>query len=313
MAIYLLILALASLALVLVGAGAVAIARLVRRWLVLGETSFEVMPRAARPGDSIVAHARVVPRGGRAVRVVATLRCTMFDHRARDLYVRSVPMTADPKRGDHAFTATLDLPSHALRTGVVGDELSSLFSEDARRLLVFWSMHFDVKPADGDAVWQRAVRAIEVPEGRPLQTDAAYIGQLVVETFASIKDDMLFNWLVKVAARDGVIADSEREFLHEVLATAHGIRDAAEADARIETERKRDVDIDASLVRKHLPAEQRVNFYKLLYAVAWRDGSLDKREHEFLVDTLQRFGLDRSEVDEVEREVLRGMAQNALR
>jgi uncharacterized tellurite resistance protein B-like protein len=124
---------------------------------------------------------------------------------------------------------------------------------------------------------------------------------------------MLFNWLVKVAARDGEISTSEREFLRDVLATAHGIRDAGEADARIDAEQKRDVEIDAALIRKHLPAESRVSFYKLLYAVAWRDGSLDKREHAFLVDTLQRFGLDRTEVDEVEREVLRDMAKSTLR
>jgi uncharacterized tellurite resistance protein B-like protein len=311
-AIYLLILALASLALTLVGAALVALGRAVRRVIVLGEAHFDVSPRTLRPGEVVTARARVLPRGDRKARVVVTLRCTMFDHRARDLFVRSVPMSVasdDP----HAYTAEIALPDHALRTGVAGDDLSSLFSEDARRLLVFWSVHFEVKPADGETIWLHATRPIEVPEGRPLRTDSAYIGQLVIDTFASIKDDMLFNWLVKVAARDGEISSSEREFLREVLASAHGIRDAAEADARIESEQKRDVDIDPALIRKHIPPDARVNFYKLLYAVAWRDGSLDKREHAFLVDTLQRFGLDRTEVDEVEREVLRGIAQNSLR
>ncbi len=312
MAIYLLTLLGAVLLAALLGAMMLGAFRLLRRWLTVARAEFTVTPRNARPGEEIQATAHVVSRGDRKLVVHATLTCTMFDHRARDLFAQTVPMTeVDGQPGRYAVK--LHLPDCALRTGTIGDDLSDLFSEDARRLLVFWSVRFDVSPSERPGtVFARHVVAVHVPEGKPLQTDQAYMNQLVVETFAALKDDMILNWLVKMAARDDVITDSERTFLHDLLATSHGIRDAAAADARIDDELNRQIEIDPVLLRKHISADARLSFYRLLYAVAWRDGSLDKREHKFLIDSLQTFGLDRSEVAEVEREVLRGMAASSL-
>lgn len=314
-----------SLPLTLAAAGLYAAYRYMRRTMLLGRTEFRIAPRSkhksqvdvgvsqqtARPGDEIAVHAHVYPRGNRELTVHAALTCTMFDHRARRLYDKTLLMT--PTAGKtNEYDAVLTVPEHALRSGVVGNELSKMFSEEARRLLVFWTVGFEVRPAGGKAVIARRSVPIEVPEGRALSTDVSYMNQLVVDTFAAIKDDMLLNWLVKLAAHDGEIAGSERDFLHEVLRSAHGITDAAAADARIDAELRRHLDIDATLLRKHIPEEQRVAFYKLLYAVAWRDGRMDEREHAFLIETLRNFGLDRHAVKEVELEILRGMAQSKL-
>jgi hypothetical protein len=46
--------------------------------------------------------------------------------------------------------------------------------------------------------------------------------------------------------------------------------------------------------------------------MAWRDGTLDGREHSFLRATLERFGLDRQTVASLEREVLVGYGRHAL-
>ncbi len=310
MAIYLLALLICALPLVLLGAVAAGVLRRLVRVATLSRAEFVVSPAVARPGDEIEAHAKITPRNAaKPVTVHATLACTMFDHRARRLYERTEPLPPVEGRAGEACVI-LRIPENALRTGAIGGELSSMFSEEARRLLVFWDVSFEVRR--GRRVLARKVVPVSVPEGRPLKTDERYMSKLVVETFAAIKDDMLLNWLVKLAAEDGTIAPAERQFLHELLATSHGIADPAAADARIEVELARHVDIDAALIRRHIPAEQRVAFYRLLYAVAWRDGVMDRREHAFLIDALRKFGLDRSDVKTVEMEVLSGVAKSAL-
>jgi uncharacterized tellurite resistance protein B-like protein len=274
----------------------------------VASASFHVDPSRVRPGGEIKLSATVIPRGDALVAVKATLRCTMFDHRARSLYAHTVILHPD-EGAPNLFTGAVSLPPFALRTGVIGDQLSNLFSEEARRLLVFWSVDFAVRAA---RVFDRPVLerslAIDVPEGRSLQTDETAMESIVAETFALLKDDLILNWLVKMAARDGVISPEERSFLRDMLIRAHGVRDEEEADRKIDAEIVRGMNIDPALLRTHVPAEARVAFYRLLFAVAWRDGELDRREHEFLVETLRQFGLERSDVAEVERDVLRELA-----
>jgi uncharacterized tellurite resistance protein B-like protein len=306
-ALYLLVVLLSTLPLTLVGVAGVGAFRAWRR-LALRTAHFEVSARSARPGDTLTVSARVAPRRPQELHVSAALACTLFDHQKRRLFARSVALEGGEER-----RAQLVVPTTALRTGVVGDELSSLFSEEARRLLAFWTVVFEVRRGGPrGALLARKSIPVEVPEGRALSTDAAWMGQVVVDTFAALKDDLVFNWLVKMACKDGSISERERELLREVLAKAHGIVDPAAADARIGAECERDLDLDPELMRRHVPVDQRVQFYKLLFAVAWRDGSLDASEHAFLLETLDDLGLDKHHVREVELEVLRGMAAHSL-
>jgi uncharacterized tellurite resistance protein B-like protein len=283
-------------------------AHAVERFQHVASAEFTVTPPHAHPGDELALAAHVRPRGGSVLAVQATLRCTMFDHRPRVLYAQMV--TLHPDEGSpFDFTGSVTLPAFAVRTGVIGDQLSNLFSEEARRMLVFWSVDFTVLAAGviDRPVLERSL-AVDVPEGRPLQTDATAMQELVAETFSLLKDDLIFNWLVKMAARDGLITPDERTFLRDVLLRSHGVSSVSDADRRIDAELVRAVNIDAGLLRQHVPAEARVAFYRLLFAVAWRDGVLDRREHEFLVETLREFGLEKSDVVEVERDVLRELA-----
>jgi uncharacterized tellurite resistance protein B-like protein len=311
LALYLLALLLATLPLTLVGVAALGLVRAWRR-AALHHARFEVSARTARPGDTLAVHAEVRARREQPLHVSAALACTLFDHRRRRLFTRRVAL-APAAAADGTYAGELHVPDAALRTGVVGDELSSLFSEEARRLLAFWTVVFEVRRggARGTLLARRSI-AVEVPEGKPLSTDARWMGQVVVETFTSLRDDYVLNWLVRMAAADGAINASERALLHDVLREAHGITDPALADARIAAEAGRGLDLDPDLVRRHVPAEQRVQFYKLLFALAWRDGKLDPREHALLIETLDDFGLDEHHVREVELEVLRGMAAHSL-
>jgi uncharacterized membrane protein YebE (DUF533 family) len=63
------------------------------------------------------------------------------------------------------------------------------------------------------------------------------------------------------------------------------------------------------VLQKHLPQEALVSFYRFLCAMAWRDGNLDGREHNFLMDVLEKFGLDPDVARQVEQEVTHGMAR----
>jgi uncharacterized tellurite resistance protein B-like protein len=235
----------------------------------------------------------------------------MFDHRARTLLAKQVRLSPVDSRGSHAYVGRVRVPPHALRTGAVGDKLSTLFSEEAHRLLVSWTVAFEVVSPSGTVLARRS-KALPVPEGKELRPDKEFMRHLVVDTVAALQDDMLINWLVQLAARDGQIAESERQLLHEVLRTAHGISDPAAADARIEAERRKQVSIEPALFREHVPREKRAAFYQALYALAWRDGVVDRREQEFLDDALRRFGLDYAQKREAELGVLREAALSDL-
>ncbi len=137
--------------------------------------------------------------------------------------------------------------------------------------------------------------------------------QLIVATCRSMHSDLVFNWMVRLASADGEIDARERHLLHEVLAASFGVTDVATADARIAVEMHRDLQVDPVVLRKHLPEEAMVSLYRFLYAMAWRDGQLDGREHNFLVGVLEKFGLDAAMVRQVEREVMDGLARNAQR
>lgn len=313
MALYLLVALVGVLPLVLLAALGVGALRAARA-AALARFQAQVFPREARAGDTLEVRARVTPRRAQELVVTATLSCTLFDHRRRQLFARTVTLAPRPGQGaSDELVGELLLPRTALKTGAVGDELSTMFSEEARRLLAFWTVVVEVRQAGGQhARLARRSLPLEVSEGRALSTDERWITELVLDTFASLRDDLVFNWMVKVAAHDGEITAGERELLREALRRSHGIGDAAAADERIERERTRTLDLDPEMMRRHVPVEHRVELYKLLYAVAWRDGRLDEREHELLTETLRDFGLDHHHVREVELEVLRGLAAKSL-
>jgi hypothetical protein len=308
MGIYLLLLAGAVLAAIVLGATVAWVIRVVRR---LSLAAFELRCECdAEPGGTVQVEARVVPRAGRSVCVEATLACTMFDHRAHLLYSRTQPM--EP-RGEQHFAASLTVPEGALRTGRLGDELAFLFSEETRRLLVSWSVQVTVRSTGGRRrVLARAARPLEIAAGRDLSTEPAAFDHLVVGAFTDLKDDLLFNWMVKVAAADGGVGPLERELLHEVLRGAHGVQDAAAADARIAEELDREVGFDLGLLGRHVSTATRMGFCRLLYAVAWREGGLEQGEKALLTERLCGLGLGRDEMREVEREVLLDIAKRAL-
>jgi len=308
---YVLPLVLCAMLLVLLVRVTALLFRTIRGAIAIQSAEFQVQPSVVRPGEGMRVWARVIPRSDQPLSVHAALTCTMFDHKERRLYSNDVtlaPIVGRP--GEYAVFLTM--PAYALRTGVVGDELSNLFSEDAHRLLVFWSVELEVRrPDDADPILKDTI-SVEVPEGKVLEPDRAYVERLIVDTCSAMHSDLVFNWLVQVAASDGVIVPRERELLHYVLAAAHNVTDPAAADARIAVEMRRDLQLDPHVLRKHLPPETLLAFYRFLYAMAWRDGHLDGREHDFLVDVLDKFGLDGPTVTEVEREVLRDMAQHAI-
>ncbi len=310
---FLLPLALIVILAVLAMAIAVAVFRALRSALALRRAEFQITPEVIRPGEGMRAWARVHPSGTEPLVVRAVLTCTMLDHRPRRLYENAhtlAPVYARP--GEHAVF--VQMPAYALRTGAVGDELSRLFSEDAHRLLVSWSVDFEVVHARRpDVVLARTSIPVEVPEGRPLLADRTYMDQLIVETCRSMHSDLVFNWMVRLASADGAIDGSERTLLHEVLAASFGVTDPATADARIAVEMQRDLQVDPIVLRKHLPEEAMLSLYRFLYAMAWRDGALDGREHNFLLDVLEKFGLDVATVKQIEREVMQGLAHHAQR
>ena len=310
---FLLPLALLAILAVLTVAIGVAVFRALRGAISLRRAEFQITPDVIRPGEGMRVWARVVAGGDESLAVRAALTCTMLDHRPRRLYENEhalIPMFDRP--GEHAVF--MQMPSYALRSGAVGDELSKLFSEDAHRLLISWSVDFEVVRArNPHVVLARTSIPVEVPEGQPLQADRAYMDQLIVATCRSMHSDLVFNWMVRLASADGAVDPSERQLLHEVLSASFGVTDPELADARIAVEMRRDLQVDPVVLRKHLPEEAMLSLYRFLYAMAWRDGQLDGREHNFLVDVLEKFGLDAAIVQQVEREVVEGMARHAQR
>jgi tellurite resistance protein len=283
--------------------------RLLKRLVALEHVEMKFRPATVQPGALIDVEARVVPRGAKPITVSATLICTMFDHRARALYskkVKMLPVDGQPTE----YRAAIRMPEAALRTGAVGDELSTLFSDEARRLLVSWTVGLEVER--DSATVHRQSHAIEVPEGARLRADKGSMTHMVLDTFSSLHNELLVNWLVQMAARSGEISGGERELLHEVLRTRDGLTDPVQADARIEFERRRKVRLDPALLRKHVPVDKRMSFYGVVYLMALRDGTYDEGERAFALETLSAFGLDHSHAREVELGVLREMAKSAI-
>jgi uncharacterized tellurite resistance protein B-like protein len=299
------------LAVLLIGVATVAIGlsvfRLVRRHRTLRSFHASCDP-VAEPGEAIEVRAWVQPRGAVRPTVEVSLICTLFDHQAHRLWERTVEMY---HRDADRYTADLVIPSSAPGSGVVGNDLSLLFSEEARRLLVLWSVVVTVR-SEGGATLARRVLPLEVRGGRTLAADPAAISRLVVGAFAEVRDDLLFNWLVKVASRDGTVSPRERDLLREVLRASQGVDDVAAADDRIAAELEREAAMEGTLIRRHVPAAARLAFCRLLYTVAWRDGAMHEDEQSYLSDRLCDLGLSRSEVRSVEREVIREIAQQAL-
>src|SRR6185503_15945659 len=174
---------------------AAALVRALRNALALRLAEFQIAPEVIRPGEGMRVWARVVPRGDRPVMVRAGLTCTMLDHRTRKLY-ENAHLLASVYGRPSEFAAFVQMPAYALRTGAVGAELENLFSEDAHRLLISWSVDFEVSPVDRpDLVLARSSMPVEVPEGRPLQADRAYMDQLIVDTCRAMHGDLVFNCL----------------------------------------------------------------------------------------------------------------------
>ena len=298
MAAYLFGLALCLIPLTLVAGTLQAAFELARRLVTLRVATFSVSATTLRPGDKIEARARVLPRGARKVTVHARLTCTMFDHRSHRLYASSLVMVPSPADG-HAYAVSLRLPDYALRTGLVGD---SPHDGNTRRMLVVWTVDFQVRAADG-TVLRRASRGFEVPRGRRPKTHLRRISLLAIDTFSSIRNDMLFNWLVHLAACDGAITSAERRFLHDLLEEMTGMTDGPDTDARVEQELRRRLVIDDVFLRRYVPMEARLEFYRALYTLARSDGAVHQRELEFLDQAMKVFKLAAEDVKTIEAEV----------
>ncbi|MFO0756392.1 MAG: TerB family tellurite resistance protein [Byssovorax sp.] len=292
---------------------AVSLARALRSAFLLRKVELQISPEELRPGEGMRVFARVLPIGQRPVTVRARLTCTLLDHAPRVLYENTHELAPVHDRPNE-FAAFVLMPAYALRTGAVGGELSRLFSPDAHRLLVSWSVDFEVALAERPkAVLARASIPVHVPEGKALKDDRGYMDQLLVETCQAMHSDLVFNWMVRVAGADGTVVPAERQLLHEVLSATFGIRDPETADARIAVELKRDLSVDPRFLRRHLPEPARLSLYRFLYAMAMRDGAMHGAEHGFLLEVLDRFGLDPNVVRAVEGEVLRGTARDHAR
>lgn len=299
MAVYLFGLALCLIPLTLVAGTSRAAFELARRLVTLRAAGFTVSATSLRPGEKIEARARVLPRGSRRVTVHARLTCTMFDHRSHRLYASSLVMAPSPTDA-HQYSVSLTLPEYALRTGLVGD--SPHADGNTRRMLVVWTVDFQVRAADG-TVLRRASLGFEVPRGRRPKTHLRRMSLLAIDTFSSIRNDMLFNWLVHLAACDGAITSAERRFLHDLLEEMAGMSDGPDTDARVEQELRRRLIIDDVFLQRYVPMEARLEFYRALYTLARTDGALHQREVEFLGESLKVFKLTAEDVSPIEAEV----------
>jgi uncharacterized tellurite resistance protein B-like protein len=275
-----------------------------RRLVALRRATFTVSTPRARPGDTLEVRAHVVPRGSRVVTVQARLTCTMFDHRSHELYASSRTMRALPG-APNEYRAPLVLPEYALRTGLVGDKLPNPYGDRTRRMLVVWTVDFEVRSARGAALY-RTSRGVEVPRGRRPKTHLRRMSLLAMDTFSSIRNDMLFNWLVHLAACDSAVSLPERNLLHGLLEEMHGMLAPGEADARIERELQRRLVIDDTFLQRYVPLDSRLDFYRALLTLAVSDGAIDEREEKFLTDALKSFRLTSDDVKQVREEVTGG-------
>src|SRR5688500_9565217 len=91
-----------------------AIFRGLRAAFAIVRADVEVAPKVVRPGEGMRVWARVVPRGNkRNVIVRATLSCTMFDHRPRQLHT-NVHVLAPVFDKPYESTAFVQMPVYAL-------------------------------------------------------------------------------------------------------------------------------------------------------------------------------------------------------
>jgi DnaJ-domain-containing protein 1 len=297
LAVYLFGLALCLIPLTLAVGSVQAAYRLARRLVTLRETAFSISMKRARPGDTIEAHARVLPRSSLAITVHARLTCTMFDHRSHELYASSRAMRP-VAAATNEYVVSLTLPDYALRTGLVGDKSPSSSVEGARRMLVVWTVDFEVR-SPGGIVLRRTSCGLEVPAGRRPKTRLRRMSLLAIDAFSSIRNDMLFNWLVHLAVCDGAINPTERRLLRDLLDEMNGMVAGEDADARIEQELQRRLVIDDVFLQRYVPLNERLEFYRALYSLARSDGTLHQRELEFLSDALKVFRLSADDVKQV--------------
>jgi hypothetical protein len=283
--------------------------RVARRLLTLRKAVFTVSVKRARPGDAIEARAYVAPWSSRSVTVYARLTCTMFDHRSHELYASRRAMRPDGSAA-HQYTVSLRLPDYALRTGLVGDKKSPSSNQGARRMLVVWTVDFEVRAAGGTVLHRRS-RGLAVPRGRRPKTHLRRMSLLAIDTFTSIRNDMLFNWLAHLAACDGPINQAERQFLHGLQEEMAGMVAPADADVRIEQELQRRLIIDDVFLRRYVPFEARLEFYRALYLMARCDGTrVHPQEQEFLGEALEVFGLSSDDVQAIQGESVDEAAPN---
>jgi DnaJ-domain-containing protein 1 len=308
LAVYLFGLALCLIPLTLVWGSLQAALRLARRLTTLGAANFSLSVKTARPGESIEARAHVVPRSSRSITVYARLTCTMFDHRSHELYASSLAMPP-ATNGANDYAVSLTLPDYALKTGLVGENSPRSTAEGSRRMLVVWTVDFEVRSAGGTVLLRRSL-GLDVPRGRRPKTHLRRMSLLAIDTFSSIRNDMLFNWLVHLAACDGAVASAERRFLHDLLEEMTGMTSGGEADARIEQELRRRLVIDDMFLKRYVPLEARREFYRALYTLARIDGALHQREVDFLADALRVFRLTNDDVRQIEGEVADAPAQD---
>lgn len=270
---------------------------LVRRVLTLRRSSFGISTSRARPGDTIEARAHVSPRSSLAIAVQARLTCTMFDHRSHQLFASTRSMRPLATAANE-YAVELKLPDYALRTGLVGDQSPSS-DERARRMLVVWTVDFEVR-SPGGTLLHRTSRGLDVPSGRRPKTHLRRMSLLAIDAYASIRNDMLFNWLVHLAACDGAITLAEQRFLRDLLEEMTGMTADADAEARIEQERLRRLVIDDVFLQRYVPVEARVEFYRALYTLARSDGAIHPSERQFLSETQKVLGLTANDVKQVE-------------
>jgi tellurite resistance protein len=307
MSVYLLPLALSLLVLGAAWVLSQWVRRRIRRALFVKSASFDAQPRTLGAHDKLTLTAKVSPARGHRLTVQGVVACALLEHRERCIHEHAYEMT-----GDKELRVDVSMPGEMLKSGVVGDELPSMFSEDVHWALIQWFAEFRVRAEDDRVVLTHRI-PLNVPVGRALTPDRRALEEIIVEKCTTMHSDLVLNWLVHLANADGGIGKEERELLRHVLEAAHGVHGEAEADQRIAEELQKKVGIDPLVVRQHMPPHMLNEFYRLLYAMAWRDGAVAQKERALLNDAIQQIGLDKYRVDELEREILADVAAHSIR
>lgn len=281
--------------------------RRIRRAVFVKSASFDAQPRTLGAHDKLTLTANVSPGRGHRLTVQGVVACALLEHRERCIHEHAYAMA-----GDKELRVEVTMPSEMLRSGVIGDELPSMFSEEVHWALIQWFVEFRVRAEDDSVVLTHRI-LLDVPVGRALTASRRALEEIIVEKCTNMHSDLVLNWLVHVAKADGDIGKEERELLRNVLEAAYGAHSEAEADQRIAEELQKKVGIDPLVVRQHMPPHMLNEFYRLLYAMAWRDGGIAKSERAFLNDAIRQIGLDKYRVDELEREILADVAAHTIR